>query len=175
MASTLAEATGARRDGESIPVTDYPDPYELAYLRGGGREILKLRLFELMQMGYLIVIEKKGWFNTERWLAVAPDSPSRQDLPRPDQYFLDFFETRRTAKEIYTLRFPPELESACRQYRQELWQRDLLTGWLAPESDAHKKTTALGVFVAIVFVILAFALHQGAIVFVGFAIVFIAS
>src|SRR5262245_56754086 len=130
MASTLAEAKCARRDAESIPGTDDPDPYELAYVRGGGREILKLRLCELMQRGYLIVIEKKGWFSTERWLAAAPDPPSRQDLPRPDQYFLDFFEMRRTAKEIYTLRFPPELESACRQYRQELWQRHMMTGWL---------------------------------------------
>ena len=46
---------------------DYPvEPYEVAYLRGGSRELLKLRLFELMQKGYLIVIEKKRWYGTDQ-------------------------------------------------------------------------------------------------------------
>src|SRR5215813_12395129 len=108
--------------------TDPVDPYEVAYLRGGSRELLKLRLFELMQKGCLIVIERRRWYGADRWLAVATDIQNREELPPADQRLLEFFGHRRTAQEIFNLAFPQELESACRRYRQELIQRQILTG-----------------------------------------------
>jgi uncharacterized protein (TIGR04222 family) len=114
------------------------DPYQIAYLRGGAREVLKLRLFELMQLGYLVVTEKKRLHGTERWLTVAPDAPSRQHLPNIDKHLLAYCETPRTATDILSLRFPTDLENACRNFRQELRQRGLLQGRLARESKTFR-------------------------------------
>ena len=83
MANIVADAVPSRSGAD--PGIPSLDPYEVAYLRGGAREVLKLRLFELMQTGYLVVAEKKRWFGTERWLTVALDAPSRRDLPNPDK------------------------------------------------------------------------------------------
>ena len=112
------------------------DPYKIAYLRGGVREMLRLKLFELMQMGYLIVAEKKRWIGKGQWLTVAPDAPSRDNLSDTDKALLASFEIPKSAQEVASLNFPSEMESDCRSYRQDLLQRGLLKGWLAPESKA---------------------------------------
>src|SRR5262249_7732577 len=35
--------------------------FELAFLRGGGKEVLRLHLFDLLQRGHLAIIDVKGW------------------------------------------------------------------------------------------------------------------
>jgi uncharacterized protein (TIGR04222 family) len=114
------------------------DPYELAYLRGGSRELLKLHLFELTQKGYLIVIEKKRWFRTDQWLAVAPDLPPAEELTETGQDLLTWFTEPQTAKDIFNHIFPEGLRADCLHYRTSLLQRGILTGWLAPESKISK-------------------------------------
>jgi len=151
MASIIAEAAHTSGDIHTGLAETHPDPYGIAYLRGGTRELLKLRLFELMLMGYLVVFERRRWTGVDRWLEVAPDAPDWSKLAPPDQYWLEFLRSRRKLKEIFSLAFPPELEAACRQYRQELWQGGLLTGRVSPESVIYKRLGAVifGIFAAI--------------------------
>ncbi|MBM2846884.1 MAG: Ser/Gly rich, Cys interspersed [Bacteroidetes bacterium] len=68
IALTLAGCWWWYRQGDStaslpapqIPST--PDPYEIAYLRSGENEVLRVVLFRLLQQGALQVIPKKsGW------------------------------------------------------------------------------------------------------------------
>jgi len=150
MASIIAEAANSSGDIHTVLAETHPDPYGITYVRGGTRELLKLRLFELMLMGYLIVVERRQWFGVDRWLEVAADAPDWSRLAPPDQYWLDFLKSRRNLKEIFSLAFPPELEAACRKYRQEFWQGGLLTGRVAPESVTYKRigTVIVGIFVA---------------------------
>src|SRR5438132_9961841 len=56
------------------------DPYEVAYLRGGEREVVKLCLFDLLQRGYLEVRETKKWLSTVRQLAAVSNPPPPEDL-----------------------------------------------------------------------------------------------
>jgi len=125
--------------------TDPVDLHEVAYLRGGSRELLKLRLFELMQKGCLIVIDEKRWYGTNRWLAVATDLQNRETLPPADQRLLELFQHRRTSKDVFNLNFPQELEDACKRYREELMQRQMLTGSRAPEDRDEPWRTAVAV------------------------------
>lgn len=53
-----------------------PDPYELAYLRGGAHEVTRLALFALLANGHVRVADRKSWL-FER---VLPDPPG----PRGD-------------------------------------------------------------------------------------------
>jgi uncharacterized protein (TIGR04222 family) len=114
------------------------DPYELAYLRGGSRELLKLLLFELIQKGYLVVIEKKKWFHTDWRLVVAPDAPSLEELTGIGKELLAWFSELQTAKNIFNHTFPEELKTDCLRYRTNLLERGILTGWLVPESKFSK-------------------------------------
>src|SRR5262245_29575210 len=137
MTSTLTQVMDSNRDIGSSLAEYQVDPYEIAYLRGGSLEFLKLRLFELMQMGCLIVTEEKRWFGTERWLALSSEFQNWNELTPADQHLLTFFSTPRTSKETRDLAFPQEFEDACTQYRQELKQRRLLSGRLAPEGRPY--------------------------------------
>jgi len=133
MTSTLTQVMDSGRDtGNDLPEL-HIDPYEVAYLRGGSRELLKLRLFELMQKGCLIVIEEMRWFATDRLLSAATDLQNRSELDTADRHLLEFFRHPRTPKEIFNLTFPRELASVCTRIRQDLFKREMLTGRLAPE------------------------------------------
>ncbi len=49
------------------PIPVQPDPYEIAYLRGGPNEVTRLAIFSLLQRGYLEVQEHptKFWQNAK--------------------------------------------------------------------------------------------------------------
>src|SRR5262245_16124659 len=143
MTSTLTQVMDSNRDIGSSLAEYQVDPYEIAYLRGGSLEFLKLRLFELMQMGCLIVTEEKRWFGTKRWLALSSEFQNWNELTPPDQHLLTFFRTPRTSKETRDLAFPQELEDACRQYRQELKQRRMLSGRLVTRGITYAFVAAL--------------------------------
>jgi hypothetical protein len=64
MVNTSVEVSNSGGDVGAVPGESSIDPYRIAYLRGGAREILKLRLYELAQMGYLTVHEQKRWYGT---------------------------------------------------------------------------------------------------------------
>ena len=49
----------------ALPVPTSPDPYEIAYLRGGENEVLRLALFRLIQGGCLRVTEERKWWGTK--------------------------------------------------------------------------------------------------------------
>ena len=174
MASIIAKSANSSSGIHTALAGTLPDPYAIAYLRGGPRELLKLRLFELMQMGYLIVTERKKWTNTERRLMLAPGAPDWQILAPPDQYLLESFRSPRTTTEIYKLTFPPELDAACKQYRQELWQSGLLTGGLTPESDLYKRINSAISFLVFAAFVLGIMLRSGTVFFYGFAAAFVA-
>jgi uncharacterized protein (TIGR04222 family) len=135
MPSTLTQTMDSDRDFGTSLAEYHVDPYEIAYLRGGSLEYLKLRLFELMQMGCLIV--------TNRRLALSPDFQYWSELTPPDQQLLTFFRTPRTSEETLDLEFPQELEDACRQYRQELRQRRMLSGRLVLQGTTYVFVAAL--------------------------------
>jgi uncharacterized protein (TIGR04222 family) len=120
------------------------DPYEVAYLRGGSRELLKLHLFDLVQKGYLIVIEKKRWFGTDRSLVVPPDLPPRGDMTIIGQELLTWFTEPQTARNIFSQAFPEELKANCLRYRTHLRERGILTGWLVPENKFGKSLPYFG-------------------------------
>src|SRR5215470_3313028 len=135
MTSTLTQVMDSNRDLGTNLAEHQVDPYEIAYLRGGSLEFLKLRLFELMQMGCLIV--------TNRRLALSPDFHNWSELTPSDQQLLTFFRTPRTSEETCDLEFPQELEDACRQYRQELRQRKMLRGRLVTQGITYVFVAAL--------------------------------
>ena len=42
-----------------------PDPYELAYLRGGEREVTRIAIISMLQRGLLQITESRDWSSTD--------------------------------------------------------------------------------------------------------------
>jgi uncharacterized protein (TIGR04222 family) len=111
------------------------EPYELAFLRGGGREVLKLHLFALVQDGYLAVLETKKWLWTTRHLALASDTPPLNALTQVERDLLNWFSTPQSAKEIFRHTFPESLRMECDDYREKLAKEGMLKGWIAHHGE----------------------------------------
>jgi len=107
-------------------------PYDIAYLRGGAFELLKLRLFHLVHGGYLVVQEKHEGSGIERRLVA---NPAGADPPlRMDRELIEKFSAPCTAAEINMLDFPDDLAAICEKSRQRLIYQGLLAGWFGPDS-----------------------------------------
>src|SRR3712207_6649261 len=57
-------------------IPSQPDPYEIAYLRGGTNEVTRLAIFDLLQRGYLEMNEEPG--KSEQRIAQAPDQSGQK-------------------------------------------------------------------------------------------------
>src|SRR4051794_17344181 len=53
-----------------LQIPSDPDPYEIAYLRGGVNELSRLLIFNLMERGYLTIVDPK-----QHQIQRAPNHP----------------------------------------------------------------------------------------------------
>jgi uncharacterized protein (TIGR04222 family) len=110
------------------PLRSNPDPYELAYLRGGENEVTRLAIFSLIQRGYLKVSEtKKWWGRVERRLSQASGGPDWRHLSPGEQAVFRFFTLPHTAAEVFQT--GPQaigLTGLCSEYETKLQHEDML-------------------------------------------------
>jgi uncharacterized protein (TIGR04222 family) len=119
------------------------DPYEIAYLRGGDREVLILHLFDLIQRGYLEVVETKNWLSTDRQIAVTRIPPPYGSLNELDCALVSRFEMPKTAKDFSDLHRLEPLKSASALYRGWLEARGLVK---RPLTRAEHLALSVGIF-----------------------------
>lgn len=85
-----------------LPLRANPDPYEIAYLRGGENEVTRLAIFDLIQRGYLKVSETKRWWGgKDQRLARPSNHPDPRHLSPLEQKVFHFFSSSRTAADIF--------------------------------------------------------------------------
>lgn len=110
------------------PLEANPDPYEIAYLRGGENEVARVAIFDLIQRGYLEVVEKKIWWRwTEQRLARASDHPDLRHLSPIQQRIFRFFSSSRMAADIFQSgSFSIALKVLCEDHERKLQDRQML-------------------------------------------------
>lgn len=96
-----------------------PDPYEIAYLNTGEIGVFEVAVIDLIQSGYLQVINKNLIKIAENRL-----DPSRLTLIQRQVY--NWFSTPRRANEMYFLRSLTEVHLVCTVYQQHLQNEQLL-------------------------------------------------
>lgn len=119
-----------------------PDPYEIAYLRGGENNVARVAVVSLAQRGYLWVTkekEKGGLFSwvtkgssglsssREQRIERMPDHPDARHLNPLERRIFDYFSSPHTASEV----FKPEglaevMVLECARYEQRLQTEKLL-------------------------------------------------
>jgi uncharacterized protein (TIGR04222 family) len=119
-----------------VPLRSNPDPYELAYLRGGQNEVTRLAIFSLIQRGYLKVSEtKKWWGGLDRRLTQADGGPDWRDLAPGEQAVFRFFSSPHTAAEVFrTDSLSTGLNALFNEYETKLQHEDMLYSTQAQDS-----------------------------------------
>ena len=121
-----ARVNSDRSDQLSIPaIPPDPDPYEIAFLRGGANEVGRAVIFSLIQKGQVeIVADAK----TSRLKAVPLGDLSR-GLPVIEQTALDWLGVSREASELFQKKhgLVDQIEPFISVYRDALERKQVLT------------------------------------------------
>jgi uncharacterized protein (TIGR04222 family) len=124
--------TRGRDATDRLPPPSIPrdiDPYEVAYLRGGENEVVRVAIFSLMQRGYLQVAEEKSLFRTgadRQTIAREPRHPDPHHLSPMEREVFDWFESPRTADRIFQSTLPGRVREHCADLEQRLQAGHLL-------------------------------------------------
>ena len=154
------------------PVPDTPDPYHIAYLRGGEGEVMRLTLFDLVRRGHLEMTETKRLASTERRIHRSETAPEVDELSDVERYMVGFFANARNPAEIYRSGIHELLRHGSHAEKTDLMREQMLI----PEaidrrlSGADYLIAALGCLFGIALGLFAFD-HAG--IGVGIAILFL--
>ncbi len=118
----LISLWSVRRDSTAnlpLPsVPSNPDPYEIAYLRGGENEVTRLVIFDLVQDGYLQINQDR----IERSL----NYPDPIHLSAIEREAFDWFFAPRSVREVFQSSLPVNVQKHCTVYEQHLLNDQLL-------------------------------------------------
>jgi uncharacterized protein (TIGR04222 family) len=101
-------------------VPSEPDPYEIAYLRGGERELTRFVICEMIVRGSLAISDGK-----QQLIQRAPDHPNSARLTSAERTLFEWFSEPRSVREAFR-ELPARLELRCEPYRQRLQSEHLL-------------------------------------------------
>ncbi len=117
-----------------------PDPYEIAYLRGGESDVTLVLIVNLTLRDYISVVD----FWKVKTIARAPNHPDQQHLSALERAVFDWFGTGSTgitAKQLFSGRLPKLVSSHCaRLYEKRLETAQLIK---APEHRAREARLVL--------------------------------
>ncbi len=126
IALSVARANSDRSDHLNIPaIPPDPDPYEIAFLRGGANEVARAIIFSLIQKGIVeIVSEEKASRLKLGSLANVSDR-----LPVIEQTALDWMGLSREAGEVFEKKYGlvEQIEPFLSVYRDSLEKKQVLT------------------------------------------------
>jgi len=126
IALSVARANSDRSDDLNIPaIPPAPDPYEIAFLRGGANEVARVIIFSLIQKGFVeIVSEGKTSHLKQASLAPGPNG-----LSVIEQTALDWLGLSREAGEVFEKKYGlvEQIEPFLSVYRDSLEKKQVLT------------------------------------------------
>ena len=106
------------------------DPYEIAFLRGGENEVLRLAILSLIQRGYLRVTETaKSWFRAaEQHIEPNPNHSDPRHLSELEGEIFRWLSKPTKAQDIFQSDdLATHLRVHCRSYEGRLRDENLLT------------------------------------------------
>ena len=111
-----------------LPIPEDPDPHEIAYLRGGINELVRVVVFDLLQRGFLERREERGLFGLgkKQTIAQASPLPSKREWTAFEARVFDYFAAPREPAEIFRWVSAVSLESDCADYEARLDKEQLL-------------------------------------------------
>lgn len=135
LVSTILDRSNAR---PVPPVPDSPDPFRIAYLRGGENEVVRLMLFDLVRRAYLTIIADDGAKAKDRMISRADEPPAYDELSVLEASLVGFFEVAKKPTEIYRSHIPGLVRRSFESEQDDLVQMNMLI----PQAVESKMITA---------------------------------
>lgn len=116
------------------PLPLKPDPYEIAYLRGGEAEVLRVIVFNLTERGYLLKTQDIPANATTVTssiypyvIKINPEAPDIRHLIPLEEYIFKLFAKSTLATDIFRKDYmPTQLEKYCQPYKEQAEREQLL-------------------------------------------------
>ena len=111
---------------QSMPIPQVPsvvDPYEIAYMRGGENEVIRLSILDLIQRGYLQRIANAKKADEIVW---AKDHPDRRHLNPIEDTVFGHFAVSSTAAKIFQSTLSSSVKRQCNKYQIKLEQEKFI-------------------------------------------------
>lgn len=103
-----------------LPIPSEPDPYEVAYLRGGANELSRLLIFSLMERGYLSEVDPK-----KHQIQRVREHSDLARLTPIELAVLESFSEAREIREVFR-EISERIEFHYAGYRERLESQELL-------------------------------------------------
>lgn len=116
-----------------------PDPYEIAYLRGGENEFARAVIFSLVKKGFLEIVNDK---NTS-YISLVRIQPNWTTLSQMERSVLGWFQETREVKHVFE---PYGFVEILKPYSGAFEQK-LQSGYLIMPSDVAMKTRLCGLLI----------------------------
>lgn len=113
-----------------------PDPYEIAYLRGGENEFARSVIFSLVQKGFLEIVND----SKTSYIQLVRMQPNWTTLSQMERNVLGWFQETREVKHVFE---PYGFVENLKPYSGTFEQK-LQSGYLLTPSDVAMKTKLLG-------------------------------
>jgi uncharacterized protein (TIGR04222 family) len=132
-------SAGSTGQEMSLPLPSKPDPYEVAYLRGGVQEVIRLAVFKLIQARCVVS-------SVESPKIIRVDTPSGQSaMSDMERIVYDYLASPQTMRGICK-RLSSEFKERCAPLQQRLYDDRLLNSWAA-KNRARFVLIALSAFI----------------------------
>lgn len=115
------------RSASAPDVPESPDPRQIAYLRGGVDELVRLTVFDLLQRGYLITnAPSLREVSSDHYVRQAYTPPSVTLLKGIDKAVYDFAVQSRRPREFLSRRLTSIVDLYAEEFRLDLGNQKLL-------------------------------------------------
>jgi len=114
---------------QPLKVPQLADPYEIAFLRGGVNEVIRLGVFKLLKAGYLTTapLANRKEKSTAQQVQINPVTPPLSDLSPLETDLCKYFEKPHTTAEMFAdTRLISNISSRCTEYELKIKREQLV-------------------------------------------------
>jgi uncharacterized protein (TIGR04222 family) len=111
------------RSMELPQVPSAVDPYEIAYMRGGENEVIRLAILDLIQRGYL---QRIGHTRKSDEITKAKDHPDRRHLNSIEDTVFGHFAVPSTIDKVFQSSLSSSVKYECQKYQIKLEQENCI-------------------------------------------------
>lgn len=138
-----------RQGSDSFTIPAQPDPYEIAYLRGGEREIIILGVFSLISRGYLSILTNDH--KSDVWIGQKKITPALYLLNNYETALFGLLDSKeRPVKQIFNTEKALEVvKASCDAVKEKLDKEELIWGEREQNQFKLYKSLSIGIIILV--------------------------
>lgn len=127
-----------------------PEPYAIAYLRGGVTEVIQVIAFDLVQRDYARLVSEESVFSTDQWIVQAAEPPQTSFLSPLEKMVFDQLQQRVRLKDLLHLKqLQDAVEVRCEPFKAAYIKQGMLHGPQVAQRFALLRGLGLGAVVCV--------------------------